>query len=463
MASTSKTNFTRKTAVLAVLLLAYFITTLFHWGAWGDILSPLNAFAAAGILFFSYLRSDRTVKVCVTLLLYALACAMWGTADTVWAAISFSGGRPNDSAILWVLYLLTNCLFMVSLLIFSVQQFRKWDLVQFSIDLFVSGFLSIILFWILFLHKDTDVLKSLLASDFTSILSMVTDIIIGICMISWFLSVRQGRIPGFLQIIFAGLFLFAITDLLYYYLDYNGQYFPNSLLDFFYVFALVIVAYGALWKTYKNSSVFDFSVVVNVGGRKRWIYLLLYPAVMIIDVVTGFVPVRLTVGDFFAVGGPILFYWAACKYIQVSLEKEALLRRNNDMLEQRVAEQVSELSFLANQDTLTALFNRRYFTACLDDAIKNLPTGNLVALLLIDMDRFKTINDAYGHDVGDRVLIDLSYRLISWNKYGATIARLGGDEFAVMFAGKYTQNNIQDFCTEIIASCGKPASIDEMR
>lgn len=455
----SKNIFIRKTAAISILLIAYLIAVLLRSENISNILSLLNAYAAAGILLFSYIKTDRTIKVRITLLLYAMACFAWGVADTVWAVMSFTSGAPEDSPVIWVLYVLTNCLFTISLLIFAVQQFRKWDFVQFGIDLFVSGFLSIILFWILFLHKDINVLNSLLASDFTSILSIFTDIIIGVCIISWFLSVRKGKIPGFLRFISAGLFLFAVVDLLYYYLDYNGAYFPNSLNDLLYVLALDVVAFGALWKTYKSRFVFDLSVVVNIGGRRRWTYLLLFPAFMIIVVVTGLIPVRLDIGDFFAIGGPTLFYWAACKYVQVSLEKEALLKQNNEMLEQRIADQISELSFLANQDTLTTLFNRRYFMSCLDDMITNKRESETVALLIIDIDRFKTINESFGHDTGDKVLIDLSYRMIEWNNYGATIARFGGDEFAIMFAGKYTPKDIEDFCAGIINVCGQPLSI----
>jgi diguanylate cyclase (GGDEF)-like protein len=81
--------------------------------------------------------------------------------------------------------------------------------------------------------------------------------------------------------------------------------------------------------------------------------------------------------------------------------------------------------------------------------------------MLIDMDRFKTINDTFGHDVGDMVLIDLSNRIIEWNDHGATIARLGGDEFALMITGKYTQKDIEVLCKELIDLYNKPVSIGE--
>lgn len=454
-----KSKFIMKTSALLILMAAYFIASIFNSNFWGNILSPINAFVIAGILFFSYLKADHTVKVSVTLLLYAVACIFWGIADIIWAWISFSGGVPEDCSIIWVLYAQTNFLFTISLIIYLVQQFHKWDLVQFAIDIFISSFLCIVLLWILFLHKDVNVLRQFFALDFTSVFSMITDIIIGCTIISWFISVRGGKIPAFFVIIAMGLFMFAFVDMLYYYADYNSLYIPNSLLDFFYILSFFFIALGTLWGTYKSGSAFDVSVITNIGIARRWILLLLFPSSMLLVTATGIIPVSLNVGDYIEVGVPILFYWAASKYVQISLEKEAQLKRSNEILEKRVAEKVSELSVLVNQDMLTSLYNRHYFMMCLDDILKNMRKDELVAILLLDMDRFKTINDTFGHDVGDKILIALSCRLTEWNNCGAIIARMGGDEFAVMVVGKYTQKGIEDLCTKMITLCSKPINI----
>jgi diguanylate cyclase (GGDEF)-like protein len=244
-------------------------------------------------------------------------------------------------------------------------------------------------------------------------------------------------------------------------MDYNSLYVPNSIVDFTYIASLAIIAFGALWKTYKNCTLYNLTIITNIGGKKRWVYLLFFPFLAVFLMISHFVDVQVDSFDMLTFAILIFIYWAACKYIQLALEKEAMLKQQNEILEQRVAEQVIELTFLANQDTLTTLFNRRHFMACLDGALKNKRPDEAVALLLIDVDRFKTINDTFGHDVGDMVLIDISRRMIAWNRYGATLARLGGDEFAVMVAGKYTQKDIEDFCKEIIDLYVKPTRINE--
>ena len=457
----SKGTFIKITVTQTVLLVAYIIATLFQSQGWGNILSPLNTFAAAGILYYTYLRSDRNAKASVTLLFYALACAAWGTADTIWAFICILGGSPDENPVTLITYALTNCFLLISLIIFAIQQFKKWDLIQYTIDLVVSGFLTVVLFWILFLHKDLSILHVLLSDDFTSVLSIFTDIIICISIFSWFLSVRGGKIPAFMRIMSFGLVLYALDDMFYYYMDYNGLYFPNSLNDAIYVLALVTIAFGAVWKTYKSSTVFDLSVATNTGSKKRWFFLLLYPFLAVLFPITGVMDIQISFGNYVLFAVSIFLYWASCKYVQVSLEKEAILKHSNELLEQRVTEQVSELTFLANHDTLTTLFNRRYFMTRLDETINNLSGSEMIALLMIDMDRFKTINDTFGHDVGDKLLINLSCRLSEWNKYGAIIARLGGDEFAVMFVGDYTQKHIENFCTELLNFCSEPFDADD--
>lgn len=92
-------------------------------------------------------------------------------------------------------------------------------------------------------------------------------------------------------------------------------------------------------------------------------------------------------------------------------------------------------SRLAERDPLTGIRNRRGFvdaaTALVDAAGRD---GTTLALLLIDIDRFKTINDEHGHDAGDRVLSTIAARLARWEGPMCVVARLGGEEFALVVA-----------------------------
>ncbi|MGH6924976.1 MAG: putative bifunctional diguanylate cyclase/phosphodiesterase [Propylenella sp.] len=90
---------------------------------------------------------------------------------------------------------------------------------------------------------------------------------------------------------------------------------------------------------------------------------------------------------------------------------------------------LSRLRHIANHDVLTELPNRRYFQERIEGALRD--RGAKGALLIIDIDRFKDLNDTSGHDVGDMLLRDFGRRLQEAAE-GAFVARLGGDEFAVL-------------------------------
>lgn len=94
---------------------------------------------------------------------------------------------------------------------------------------------------------------------------------------------------------------------------------------------------------------------------------------------------------------------------------------------------VQELSHLANYDSLTGLANRLLFRERLDRAlIRADRSKTLVALFVIDLDRFKNVNDSLGHDAGDQLLIKVADRLKECTRDGDTVARLGGDEFTII-------------------------------
>ena len=89
--------------------------------------------------------------------------------------------------------------------------------------------------------------------------------------------------------------------------------------------------------------------------------------------------------------------------------------------------------YQAQHDVLTGLFNRRYFVNYMDQLIKRVHYSNKFAyILLIDLDHFKTINDTLGHEIGDKVLIEVANRIKEFCGREHLISRLGGDEFIIV-------------------------------
>ena len=114
-----------------------------------------------------------------------------------------------------------------------------------------------------------------------------------------------------------------------------------------------------------------------------------------------------------------------------------------DMSERKRLE--AHLNYLANNDPLTNLFNRRRFREELEDWIAQMERRESTgALLFIDLDNFKYINDTLGHQKGDEILINFAYFLRSRVRETDIIARLGGDEFAIIlpFTDAYRAQSI---------------------
>ncbi len=107
------------------------------------------------------------------------------------------------------------------------------------------------------------------------------------------------------------------------------------------------------------------------------------------------------------------------------------LATHEDITERRRAE--AEIVHLARHDALTGLANRAEFNLKLDEASKRLKrNGGTVTVMMIDLDRFKAVNDTLGHPAGDQLLVEVGKRLQSTVRETDVLARLGGDEFAII-------------------------------
>jgi diguanylate cyclase (GGDEF)-like protein/PAS domain S-box-containing protein len=103
-------------------------------------------------------------------------------------------------------------------------------------------------------------------------------------------------------------------------------------------------------------------------------------------------------------------------------------------LEQRLRAQNELLAIEANEDSLTGLLNRAAFRRRVARALEE-PSGDRVAVLFVDLDQFKRVNDDHGHDAGDQVLREVARRLTTAVRTDDALARYGGDEFTVLCGG----------------------------
>jgi len=132
-----------------------------------------------------------------------------------------------------------------------------------------------------------------------------------------------------------------------------------------------------------------------------------------------------------------------------------------DVSERKALEE--QLRQLAFHDPLTLLANRNLFRDRVQHALALAQRGHsLVAVMFLDLDNFKNINDSLGHDAGDRLLQAAAQRIVKSTRSSDTVARLGGDEFAVLLENLATIAEIEQVAAALIETLDSPFTLDGM-
>ena len=156
------------------------------------------------------------------------------------------------------------------------------------------------------------------------------------------------------------------------------------------------------------------------------------------------------------------YYWSYLSISPIADDSDEIthfVAVSEDVTELKSAQH--EMEKLALFDALTSLPNRRLFRDRLEKALEyNQRAQKKLAIIFIDLDNFKQINDTLGHDCGDRLLITVSRRLRSELRLEDTVARLGGDEFTVLLSDLHSTADVRLVSQKLLSAIRRPIIID---
>ena len=158
-------------------------------------------------------------------------------------------------------------------------------------------------------------------------------------------------------------------------------------------------------------------------------------------------------------GGSLVTVYSCYAVVQKPGTPTELYRLDIDISERKHNEE--QLEYLATHDELTGLANRALLHDRLEQSLRYARrSGRVLAVLLLDLDRFKFINDSLGHDFGDKLLKSVALRLQQVVREADTVARLGGDEFVILLAEVAEADDVGLMASRILRSLSDPHHIE---
>lgn len=262
-----------------------------------------------------------------------------------------------------------------------------------------------------------------LQDQFFSLLYPVCDLVI---LIMASIALVTHRLQARATALFLGIALFTMSDLLYLWLTVNGSYQFGQLTDDGWLIGIVLIA-SSFWLSQSRSE-FD------VGIHPAFLAI----SIFISPTLLALIAIRPGIFPIYVVAPAIATLFMALFRMTIVI---------------RQAKNLGEEKVLARTDDITGLPNRRRLIAELQTFSKT--EG---ALLLLDLDEFKPVNDNYGHEIGNVVLQQVAQRFTRSLPTGSVLARLGGDEFGVLINGSYEETLEAAYALQ--ATCSYPFVIN---
>ncbi|WP_223702521.1 EAL domain-containing protein [Sutcliffiella deserti] len=403
---------------LPLYILALIIIVFFAWNiAFGNKESVrtlgLSVLQGAGALFsfimlvkayFSALAKQKPfwLMLCVGMFLYIIANVYWIIVQLNEKTV----GYPETSFFIWIL---SYIVFLVAL-VYKIRKTRtniSTGSYLFNLFVFMTTAAAFTAYYLI--HPIITLSDSIIVTATTAAYPITS---LGILFVTTTLYHISQSSPdkNIMQFIIFGFFIQVAADFGYSYLVVAGNYTSGNIVDLLWILSILLIGFAGL---YAKGNEEDRQVVAKNPERKEIIFPYVSVIILLVLVLNSYQ------WNFNALSFGLLITFF------MILGRQFLIIHRNEKL-------VSEFKFLAYHDPLTKLHNRVSFKKVIDNLLEKSKADRRIALLLIDLDRFKVVNDTLGHYMGDIILVKTSERLKETLEGDAQLFRIGGDEFVIV-------------------------------
>ena len=361
------------------------------------------------------------------------------------------------------IYLIPNIIYFGWLIIFIFRELKNWNKYQFFSDIFIIATIGSTIVWSLFIIRYTSLININYSLAVIIIYIFLDFGILSICALL-FLSKGIKNTPKNLILPLLAVLIYSLSDYFSAYSNLTSDSLNISILNFLYKVSSLCFALGALYEVKHPSKPYisdNTELSENLKTpRKTFIFL---GAVLLFLFLEGYV----TLPIFLVILFSCIVYWgltATIRFREVSIMLLKTEQQNRAKLEELVLERTRDLTLsykkleeLSNIDNLTGLYSYKFFYDYLTDIIaKEKP----FVFLYIDINRFKFINDSYGHTIGDNVLQTIANRIKNICPDNGTLFRIGGDEFVLIVNGFISTEYAAAISEDILKLFNEPLVIE---
>ncbi|MEA4987877.1 MAG: EAL domain-containing protein [Anaerovorax sp.] len=449
---------------LIAIFIIYFASVKFESKLFGNIFAPIVTFASSFIIFDTIKRTKNKQRKLYWSLVFLFVLS-WFIADFSWLIYDeIFSINPINIAIINIIYTLPNVFLAILITIYYINNFKKWNKYQLILDNLAIDSILLILLWT-FMFSQNGIAFRLNFDYLNTLIYLFIDFYILSGIATMIISFNLKKFEKHIFVVLFGALIFVFTDFYYAYLYFNDFYVANTMIDGVYTIPNVLFAIGAILAepVCMLEDEFEEKMLPENYRKTRYLNVLLL-VFLVLYIIKSY-----SLEILFASTCIILIHQFFTSIIQDTIRREYLLKKEvqmNEHLENEIKERTEELICankslveISNKDALTGLYNRRYLIDYLDSLILNRPADSF-ALLYMDLDRFKSINDTYGHPIGDKMLDILSKRFIDNCQPNCTVFRVGGDEFVLLIEKEVHQSYIYKIIEKILDLMQQPIFIE---